>query len=85
MAKYEEHKFYCLMCGREGIPVQRKRGYQHGRFHRKKLYCPWCKETLNFIECKNDTDVYEFKTNFEKGIYLEEAKASLENCKDVVM
>ena len=55
----------------------RKRGFQHERFHRKKLYCPYCKLELNCIECKNDEDVYEFKENFEKGVYENEVKDSL--------
>ena len=55
----------------------RKRGFQHERFHRKKLYCPHCKLELNCIECKNDEDVYEFKENFEKGAYKDEAEDSL--------
>ena len=26
MAKYETHDFYCLRCGRAGVPVMRKLG-----------------------------------------------------------
>ena len=28
-------------------------------------------------KCKNDEDVYEFKENFEKGVYENEVKDSL--------
>ena len=32
---------------------------------------------INCIECKNDEDVYEFKENFEKGVYENEVENSL--------
>ena len=71
------HSFYCMKCGNKAMELSRKRGFQHERFHRKKLYCPYCKLELNCIECKNDEDVYEFKENFEKGVYENEVKDSL--------
>ena len=71
------HSFYCMKCGNKAMELFRKRGFQHERFHRKKLYCPYCKLELNCIECKNDEDVYEFKENFEKGVYENEVKDSL--------
>lgn len=71
------HSFYCMKCGNKAMELFRKRGFQHKRFHRKKLYCPHCKLELNCIECKNDEDVYEFKENFEKGVYKNEVKDSL--------
>ena len=55
----------------------RQRGFQHGKFHRKKLYCPFCKEEVNHIECKTYDDVIEFKENFENGVYKDEAEASV--------
>lgn len=77
MPAFEEHKFFCLNCGRQGIPIRRKKGQQHGAFHRKKLYCPWCKVTINHIECRNDEEVKEFLEHFQKGEYQNEAKESL--------
>ena len=71
------HSFYCMKCGNKAMELFRKRGFQTERFHRKKLYCPYCKLELNCIECKNDEDVYEFKENFEKGVYENEVKDSL--------
>ena len=50
MVKYEEHQFYCLLCGRPGIPLRRKTGFKHEAFHRKKLYCPFCKKEVNHID-----------------------------------
>lgn len=77
MAKYETHQFYCLNCGRPGIPCQRKVGFQHKPFHRKKLYCIYCKAEVNHIECKTEEQVQKFKINFEKGLYKDEAQESL--------
>jgi hypothetical protein len=73
-----EHDFYCLNCGKRALTLPRKQGHQHERFHRKKLYCPWCQMKVNAIECKTWEDRIEFQENFEKGIYKEEAAASIE-------
>ena len=75
--KYDVHDFYCLKCGKKGIPLSRKHGFQHERFHRKKLYCIFCGEEVNHIECKSYEDVEIFKENFEKGVYQDEAQDSL--------
>ena len=76
------HSFYCMKCGNKAMELFRKRGFQPERFHGKKLYCPYCKLELNCIECKNDEDVYEFKENFEKGVYENEVKDSLHYLRD---
>lgn len=75
--RYEEHDFYCIKCGKKGIPLARKKGLQHERMHRKKLYCLFCKEEVNHIECRTFADVEEFKENFEKGVYKDEAEESI--------
>ena len=74
---YAEHSFYCIKCGNKGIPLMRKRGFQHGRMHRKKLYCMFCKEEVNHVECKSMEDVEEFRLNFENGVYTDEAEESV--------
>ena len=74
---YEEHSFFCLRCGNKGIPVQRKKGFQHADNHRKKLYCIHCKEEVNHIECKTFEDVINFKENFQNGVYQNEAEESV--------
>lgn len=74
---YQMHRFFCIKCGNEGIPIHRKQGHQHGRFHRKKLYCPHCKVEINHVECKNDEDVYEFRLDFEEGVFADEIEESL--------
>ena len=75
--KFNEHDFYCIKCGHKGIPLSRKQGHQHERFHRKKLFCIYCQQEVNHIECKNDEDVAEFKRNFENGVYKNEAEESV--------
>lgn len=72
------NSFYCLNCGNKGLDLPRKTSLQHGKFHRKKLYCIYCKEEVNHIECKTPEDIEEFKKNFENGVYKDEAKESLD-------
>ena len=71
------HRFFCIQCGNEGIPIFRNQGHKHSRFHRKKLYCPHCKCEINHIECQTDEDVYEFKMKFEEGAFIDEVEESL--------
>lgn len=82
MAKFETHTFWCIRCGQQTIPIMRKAGFMHGKFHRKKLYCLHCKAEINCIECRNDNEVWEFKRNFEEGVYKDEAEESLSHCRD---
>lgn len=76
------HDFYCINCGKKGIPLARKRGHQHSSFHRKKLYCIYCQKEVNMVECKNEFEVQEFLENFKNGVYEDEAKKSIHYCGD---
>ena len=76
------HDFYCINCGKKGIPLARKRGHQHSSFHRKKLYCIYCQKEVNMDECKNEFEVQEFLENYANGVYEDEAKESLSYCGD---
>ena len=78
MAKFSEHSFYCMKCGQKMMTLPRKDSFNHGKHHRKKLWCPWCKMELNGVECRNDSEVYEFKQAFEAGKYKEELAESLD-------
>ena len=78
---FEEHAFYCMKCGHRGIPLARRTSHQHERFHRKKLYCPYCKEEVNHIECKNEADIEEFLKNFNEGVYANEVEDSVAHCR----
>ena len=77
ISKYENHSFYCLNCGHKGIPIWRHRGHLHSKNHRKALYCPYCKTTVNHIEVRNFEEIEKFKENFNKGLYKEEAIESI--------
>ena len=74
---YYEHSFFCISCGNKGIPLARRQSYQHGKHHRKKLYCIYCQCEVNHIECKTYDDVEEFKINFKNGVYKNEAEDSI--------
>lgn len=80
MAKYEEHQFYCLLCGKPGIPLRRKAGFQHESMHRKKLYCPYCKTEVNHVEIRNLDEKEKFLKNFNSGVYQNEAEKSRIAC-----
>ena len=75
--RIELHDFYCLKCGNKGIGVFRNVGFQRERFHRKRLYCPFCKEEVNQIECKTYEEVQIFKEAFERGEFKDEAEESV--------
>ena len=69
----EYHSFYCPKCGQKTMVLPRKKSLNKGAFHRKKLYCPWCKQIFNTIECRNDEEVPLFKEKFLNGEFAEEA------------
>ena len=71
------HDFYCINCGNRGLPILRKTSHQHSAMHYKKLYCLTCKTEVNHVECKSAYDVEIFKMNYEKGVYKNDAEASL--------
>lgn len=75
--RYEEHEFYCLNCGNKGIPIQRRAGQLHGSGHRKSLYCIHCQLEVNHMECRNSFEAEQFKENFIKGVYKDEAENSI--------
>ncbi len=77
MHSFETHKFFCINCGRESIPLPRRESHKHKSMHRKDLYCPWCKHTVNHIECSTIEEEEEFKRNFIEGVYKDEADQSL--------
>lgn len=78
--KIDIHDFYCIQCGNKAGSCVRPQAHRREKFHRKKLYCPWCEVTLNTIECKNDIEVYEFKEDFELGLFKEEVLISIKEC-----
>lgn len=77
---FDIHSFWCMRCGRRGIPLPRPLSRTKERFHRKKMYCIFCGLTINHVECKNDIDIAEFKELFNSGYFQEEAEISLKEC-----
>ncbi len=77
MNSFECHDFYCINCGKKGIPITRQVGHKRGQLHRKLLYCPYCKHTVNHIEVSNEYERQEFLENFLAGNYKEEAELEL--------
>ncbi len=80
--KTDLHDFYCIKCGNKGIPIARQRSHNHGKFHRKKLYCLHCKQETNHVECKNEIETYEFLEDFRNGVYEDEAKEYISDVRD---
>ena len=73
----EINSFYCLQCGQKSMELPRKRSNRKEQFHRKDLYCPHCRVTINHIEIKDEEERFEFLTRFEKGEFENEAKESI--------
>lgn len=82
MPKMTEANYYCLNCGKKNIPIFRKRGRERETGHRKKMYCPYCKKEVNHIECKTLDDLAQFKSDFEKGLFIDEVEDSIAFCRD---
>lgn len=76
----EIHNFGCMNCGKF-LPLARKMSLQKEKLHRKKLFCPFCKCTVNMVETRNYNEKLEFISKFEEGCFLEEARESMEICK----
>lgn len=74
---FETHDFYCINCGKKGIPISRQQGHRREAFHRKSMYCPYCKHTVNHIECRTYEEKQQFMVDFLAGKFKEEAALSL--------
>lgn len=64
-----QRRFFCCSCGREGIPLVRRRGREREAMHLKSLWCPFCKGDYNHVECRNDQEIKMFKEKYEAGEY----------------
>ena len=67
MAKTIESNFYCTRCGKQGIPIQRKKGAEREGGHLKKLFCVSCKDEVNHVECKVSYTYENFLFEYENG------------------
>ena len=89
--KTTESRFFCVECGREGIPVQRKKGQDREGGHLKKLYCLYCGKEVNHAEVREIGGYSEedFNQEFNLGRFVDGNRiainkllgCSCENCK----
>ena len=71
--------FYCVRCGRKGIPIARKVNKQREAEHLKKLYCIHCKEEVNHAEIRpfGDYTYEDFLEEFSLGRFVNEKKVAI--------
>lgn len=81
-SNYQINDFYCLNCGNKALPLARKCSHQHGQLHRKALYCPICKVEVNCVEIRTQEEKDWFIKEFNKGVFKEEAQASINYIKN---
>lgn len=74
---YRTNECFCVQCGKS-MPVMRPTCNYREKGHRKKMYCPYCKVVINHIDCRNQEQIDQFKLDFAKGKYKDEAIASIE-------
>ena len=76
-----QSRFFCTKCGKEGIPVYRKKGQERKGGHLKKLYCINCNEGVNHAEIKeNGNYTYEdFLEEFNTGRFTEGNRVDIQN------
>ena len=74
---FDFSSFYCPKCGKKAMDLPRQRSLTRQAFHRKKLYCPWCQDTYNCIECHNEIERQYFIEDWEAGEYEAEAQPVL--------
>lgn len=76
---FTQSQFFCTKCGKEGIPVNRKKGQERSSGHLKKLYCLYCGEETNHAEIREVGDyTYEdFKEEFDLGRFIEGNRVSI--------
>jgi len=69
MKNFEQSEFYCVKCGKRGMPCFRNKGQKREKGHLKKLYCIYCNDTINHIEIKPDErySFEDFKMEYEYG------------------
>jgi len=85
----EPSRFFCVVCGEEGIPLIRKPGAQREPGHLKKLFCLRCKCETNHAEIRPfGAYRYEnFKEEFDLGRFTKDGEkipiADLMDCSKI--
>lgn len=75
-------EFWCINCGRKGIPIVRERCHRREKGHRKALYCVTCRVVINHIETRSQDEAQRFRDDFTAGKYREEAEESIAYAKE---
>lgn len=80
--KYVASRFFCTHCGREGMPIQRKKGQLREPGHLKKLYCIYCKEETNHAEIRDigGYNIEDFQDEFKCGRFIDGNRIEIEQC-----
>lgn len=82
--KGTKSRFFCTQCGREGLPIQRKRGQEREAGHLKKLYCIYCKEEVNHAEVREigGYNVEDFKQEYDLGRFVDGNRIAIKDLLD---
>lgn len=82
--KVTPSRFFCTRCGKEGIPIQRKKGQERSSKHLKNLYCLYCGTECNHAEIRyGDTHytIEDFKEEFELGRFVDGQRIEIKDLK----
>lgn len=79
-----QSRFFCTCCGKEGMPIQRRKGTEREAGHLKKLYCIYCKKEVNHAEVReiggyNEED---FKQEYNLGRFVNGNKIAIKDLSD---
>ena len=71
--KGTKSRFFCTKCGKEGMPIQRRKGAEREAGHLKKLYCIYCKEEVNHAEIREigGYDINDFQQEYNLGRFVD--------------
>lgn len=69
-------EFYCVICGKKGIPIMRRPGHQREPGHLKKLFCLYCGKQTNHAEIRpfGSYNKEDFIEEFELGRFVDGKK-----------
>lgn len=79
-----QSRFFCTKCGREGIPVNRKKGQQRKGGHLKKLYCLYCGEEVNHAEIREvgGYNIDDFQQEYNLGRFVDGNRIAIKDLLD---
>ena len=64
--------FFCTKCGKERIPISRKKAKMRNELQLKKIWCIHCKEEVNHLEIRSfDHNKEELLERLKNGEFYE--------------